>query len=83
VKSTYTITQAQRKLPGLLREVNEGASVYGITVHDDVKGYLIGKERMDSLMETLEVLSNPDAAAALREYEAGRTEFLSAEALDE
>ena len=43
MKTTYSASQAQSKLPGLLKEVNEGASSYGITVHNDVKGYLIGK----------------------------------------
>jgi antitoxin YefM len=69
MKTTYSVTQAQSKLPGLLKSVNENAATYGITVHDDVKAYLIGKERMDSIMETLEILSNPDAAKALRDYE--------------
>ncbi|MFT5837186.1 MAG: PHD/YefM family antitoxin component YafN of YafNO toxin-antitoxin module [Candidatus Azotimanducaceae bacterium] len=77
MKTTYSVTQAQSKLPGLLKSVNENAATYGITVHDDVKAYLIGKERMDSIMETLEILSNPDAAKALRDYESGAVEFHS------
>ena len=83
MKNTYSVTQAQSKLPGLLREVNETAATYGITVHDDVKGYLIGKERFDAIIETLEILSNKDAAAALRDYEAGKLDFHDLGALEE
>lgn len=82
MKNTYSVTQAQSKLPGLLREVNETATTYGITVHDDVKGYLIGKERFDVIIETLEILSNKNAAAALRDYEAGKMDFHGLSALE-
>ncbi len=75
MKSTYSVTQAQSKLPGLLKSVNEDATAYGITVHDDVKAYLVSKERMDGIMETLEILSNPDAVNALRDYERGAMQF--------
>ena len=81
MKTTYSVTQAQSKLPGLLKSVNEESTTYGITVHDDVKAYLIGKERMDSIMETLEILSNPDATNALKEYERGALRFHSLDKL--
>jgi PHD/YefM family antitoxin component YafN of YafNO toxin-antitoxin module len=75
MNSTYSITQAQSKLPGLVKSLNDESTACGITVHDDVKAYLVSKERMDSMMETLEILSNPNAVEALRDYEAGRLEF--------
>ena len=75
MKTTYSVTQAQRELPSLLKAVNEDAATYGIAVHDDVKAYLVSKERMDSILETLELLSNQDAVAALKAYESGEMEF--------
>ncbi|MGC6423512.1 MAG: type II toxin-antitoxin system Phd/YefM family antitoxin [Lentimonas sp.] len=76
-KPTYSVTKAQNKLPSLLKSANEDAATYGITVHDDVKAYLGSKERMDSIMETLEILANPEANQALRDYESRKLEFHS------
>lgn len=83
MKNTYSVTKAQRELPGLLKAVNDEAATYGITVHDDVKAYLVGKERMDSILETLEILANRDAMGALQEYEAGQAKFYGLDALEE
>lgn len=83
MKNTYSVTQAQSKLPGLLKEVNEAGAAYGITVHDDVKAYLVGKERMDAIGETIEILANKDAAAAIRNYESGRTALHDLSVLEE
>lgn len=83
MKTTYSVTQAQSQLPRLLKEVNESASAYGIRVHDEVKGYLIGRERMEAILETLEILSNRAAGKALGNYEAGKTEFFDLDALEE
>lgn len=83
MKYTYSVTQAQSKLPGLLKEVNEAGAAYGITVHDDVKAYLVGKERMDAITETLEILANKNAAAAIRDYEEGKTGFTDLSTLEE
>ena len=80
MKTTYSVTQAHSKLPGLLKEVNKGAAAYGITVNDDVKAYLVGKERMESILETLEILSNREAVQTLRDYESGQ---LALHTLDE
>lgn len=82
MKNTYTVTQAQSKLPGLVREVNEGATAYGISVHDTVKAYLVSRDRMEAIMETLEVLSNPDALQAVREYKDGKTRLHTLEDLE-
>ncbi|MCD8483118.1 MAG: type II toxin-antitoxin system Phd/YefM family antitoxin [Verrucomicrobia bacterium] len=83
MKSTYSITQAQSKLPGLVREVSRTGGAYGIRVHDEVKAYLISRERMERITETLEILANPAAAGAIRDYQAGATRFSELDALNE
>ncbi|MEM0967299.1 MAG: prevent-host-death protein [Verrucomicrobiota bacterium] len=77
------MTQAQSKLPALLKEVNERGTAYGISVREDVKAYLVSKERMKAITETVEILANRDAAAAIRDYEAGKTRFHPIDILDE
>jgi len=82
MKSTYTVTQAQRNLPGLVKALNEEAATCGITVRDDVKAYLVSRQRMEAILDTLEILSNEDAVRALKAYEAGKTAFSDLRALD-
>ena len=82
MKTTYTITQAQAKLPMLVREA-KGGDAFAITKHGETVAYLISPERLEAILETLEIMANPEAMKAIRDYEAGRTKFYPLEALDE
>ena len=79
--STYSVTQAQTNLPRLIKEAADAGSI-AITRHDKTVAYLISRERMDAIVETLEVLGNPVAMKALRQYEEGKTKFLPLAALN-
>jgi antitoxin YefM len=82
VKTTYSISKAQSNFPGLVRE-SAGAGTIAITRHDETVAYVVSRERMDAIMETMDILANPKAMHALREYEHGRTRFHPVEALDD
>ena len=79
--STYSVTQAQTNLPRLIKEAADEGSI-AITRHEETVAYLISRGRMDAIMETLDVLGNPAAMKALREYEEGETKFLPVSALN-
>jgi prevent-host-death family protein len=79
--STYSVTQAQTNLPRLIKEATKEGSI-AITRHEETVAYLISRGRMDAIMETLELLGDPEAAKALRDYEEGKTRFLPLAALD-
>jgi antitoxin YefM len=79
--TTYSVTEAQAKLPALVREAED--QLVTITRHDKVVGYLLSPERMESILETLEILANPKAMKAIRDAEAGRTKYYPLSALDE
>lgn len=79
--STYSVTQAQTNLPRLVKEAADASSI-AITRHDKTVAYLISWERMDAILETLEVLGNPAAMKAIRDYEEGKTKFLPLSALN-
>ncbi len=79
--STYSVTQAQTNLPRLIKEAADAGSI-AITRHDKTVAYLVSRERMDAILETLEVLGNPAAMKAIRDYEQGKTKFLPLSALD-
>ena len=70
MKSTVTTTEAQANLPRLLKQLQKQKSVT-ITNHGRIAGFLVSKERMEAIIETMEVLANPAAMKAIRDYEGG------------
>jgi PHD/YefM family antitoxin component YafN of YafNO toxin-antitoxin module len=75
--STYTISQAQAQLPSLLKEDS-----FAISVHGEVKGFYLSKERLEAMIETLELLENPTFAAALKSHKAGKGKTYTVAELD-
>lgn len=73
VRSTYSITEAQARFPAVVRESRD--TTVTITRHDEVVGYLLSPERMEAIIETMEILANPRAMQAITDYETGRTTF--------
>ena len=82
MKTTYSITNAQSNFPGLVREASAGDAV-AITRHNETVAYVISRERMEAIIETMEVLADPKAMKAIRDYEAGKTRFHPLQALDD
>lgn len=81
MKTTYSISKAQSNFPKLVREtVHSGA--LAITRHDETVAYVVSRERMEAMVETMEILADPEASRALRDYEQGKTRFHPVEALD-
>ena len=78
--TTYSITEAQAKFPSVVREAAEHPVL--ITRRDKVVGYLLSPERFEALLETMEILANPKAMKAIRDYEAGKTKFHPLSVLD-
>lgn len=80
MESTYSVMQAQTNLRRLIKKVAAEGSI-AITRRDETVAYLIARERMDAIMEILDLLGNPAAMKALRNYEQGKTKFLPLSAL--
>jgi hypothetical protein len=76
--STYTVSQAQARLPRLLKEDS-----FAISVHGKVKGFYLSKERLEAMIETMELLGNPDFMTALKEHKSGKGKTYTIEELDE
>jgi PHD/YefM family antitoxin component YafN of YafNO toxin-antitoxin module len=79
--TTYSITEAQANFPAMVREAAEHPIV--ITRRDKVVGYLLSPERFEAILETMEVLANPEAMQAIRDAEAGKTKYYPLSILDE
>ncbi len=82
MSSTYSVTDAQTNLPRLLKDAVEEGSI-AITRRDETVAYLVSRERMEAIMETLDVMGNPKAMRAMRDYEAGKTTFHPVSVLDD
>lgn len=80
--STYSVTQAQGQLPGLIKKAEAGEPVR-IRRRDETVAVLISRERLDAIVETMEILANPDAIRAIESHRAGRTTFVGLGTLDE
>jgi len=76
--STYSITEGQAHFPKMVKEVQSGY-ITTITKRDEPVAYLVSKERMSAIVETMEILANPAAMKAIRDNEAGRMKFYSIE----
>lgn len=81
-KNTYSITAAQSQLPRLVREAEEGRLI-AIRRRDQTVAYILSQERLEAMVETMELLANPDARKAIEEHRAGKTRFVPLSALDE
>ena len=65
--STVTVSQAQANLPRLIRQDS-----FAIARHGKVVGVFLSKDRIEALVESMELLSDPDFIQALKEHKAAR-----------
>jgi prevent-host-death family protein len=72
MKSTVTVAEAQANLPQLLKQLPRQKALT-ITNHGGIVGFLVSKDRMEVIMETMEILANPKAMKAIRDFEADRS----------
>jgi prevent-host-death family protein len=82
VKKAYTIKEAQRQLAAVVRTAEKG-TLATITRHDQPVAYVIGVERLAAIAETMELLGNPAAMAAIRDAKEGRGKVRNAADLPE
>jgi prevent-host-death family protein len=81
-RSTYSVSQAQGQLPSLLRLAEQG-SVIGISRRDETVAYLVSREQFESLVETMELLANPEAQSAIAAHRKGKTKFVALSSLSD
>jgi len=80
--STYSVTEAQSRLSGLIKKAEEGEPVR-IRRRDRTVAVLLSRERMEAIVETMEILANPEAMKAITAHRARRTRLLPLSAVDD
>ena len=76
MKSFYSIAAGQKNFPEVVAASEEGEPI-PIERHGETVAYVISKDRFDAVLETMELLSNPEFVDTLRAYEAGETKWTS------
>ena len=75
---TFTVSEAQANLPKLLKQDS-----FSISRHGKVVGVYLSKDRIEALLETVELLGDKHFVKALNDFESGRMKFKDLAALNE
>jgi prevent-host-death family protein len=81
-RSSYSTSHARSALPQMIREA-EKRGVVAIARRGQTVAYLISREHLDAIVETMGLLANLKASRAIRNHRAGRTRFHPVTALDD
>jgi PHD/YefM family antitoxin component YafN of YafNO toxin-antitoxin module len=68
--SIVNVTEAQARLNKLI-----DTDSFAISRHGKIVGVYLSKDRIEALVETMELLSKPKFSKALKDYESGRMKF--------
>jgi PHD/YefM family antitoxin component YafN of YafNO toxin-antitoxin module len=67
---TYSVTEAQAGLPSILRQAEDQPVI--ITRRDKTVGYILSPERFEAMLETMEIMANPEAMDAMTKLHEGQ-----------
>ena len=66
-----TITELQAKADRIVRRAEKNGSV-SVARRGRTVAFLVSRERMEAILETMEIMSDRKAMKAIRDYEAGK-----------
>ena len=81
MKSSYSVAQARSQFPRLIKKAEESGLVR-IRRREKIVAFLVSRERMEAIVETLEILANSEAVKAIESYQRGRFKLRSPAALE-
>ena len=79
MKTTFDIAEAQVRLPKLVHT----KQTVTLRQDDETVAFLVPRERMEALLETMEIMANPEAMKAIRRDQSGKGKYLPLSVLDE
>ena len=68
-KKTISITEGRKKLFKIAEEIQKPDTYYTFTVDGKPQVVLMSQDEFDSIMETIDILSNPEIAKDIRQAE--------------
>ena len=82
MNSTITVSDLQKQTPKIVREIGR-KGLCGITRNGRLMAFLISREKVEAMIETMEILGDSNAMKAIRDFEAGRSNAKYVGCLDE
>lgn len=79
--TSYTASEARKKLYSLVKKASESFEVFEIRLRGKDPVLLISKEEVESWMETLDILSNPKEVKAIEKARKEKEEISLEETL--
>jgi len=79
MKTTLSVTEAQTKLLRLV----ESKETITLRQREETVAFIVPRERMEALLETMEIMANPAAMRAIRRDQSGKGKYLPLSVLDE
>ena len=76
-ESIVNVTEAQARLSKLIDQ-----DTFAISRHGKIVGVYLSRDRIEALVESMELLGNSDFAVALEEYKSAQTKFHEIRELD-
>ncbi len=82
MKSTMSISQLNRNGSEAVRSARRHGQM-AITDHGQTVAFLLSAEKVEAILETLEVMADPDAMKAIRDYRGGRLKLKDVNCLED
>lgn len=82
MKDTYSVSEIGRHPAEAIRRAEQRGSVT-VCRNGRIVGFVVSRDRMEAILETLEIMADHEAMEAIRKYEAGEARFKDANCLDE
>ena len=79
MKTTFEVPEAQARLLKLVHS----KQTLSLRQGDKTVAFLVPRDRMEALLETMELLANPQAMRAIRRDQSGKGKYLPLSALNE
>jgi antitoxin (DNA-binding transcriptional repressor) of toxin-antitoxin stability system len=82
VDSTITISRLNQNGSAAVQRARKFGQV-AITEHGKTVAFILSAEKVEALLDTMEILADPHAMKAIKDYQAGRLPMKDAECLDD
>ena len=71
MSSTVTISDLQDRATQVVKSAERNGSV-AISRHGRTVAFVVSRERMEAILETLEIMADASAMKSIRDYESGK-----------
>ena len=80
-RSTITTAELHAQTPKILRQTQQ-RGMMAVTRAGQVTAFLVSRDRLMAMIETMEIQANPEAMKAIHEFESGKGKFYTVAELE-